>query len=139
MCRVFAERQLYYPQTMRLISVDHPRSGDTADALAAHSTGASGRVWEIRYTFIGPFGETRSNILTCKTDNDAQTGQPTIVSADMKDSSEIGAHPVDADLLASFNATAPALLAGKPDRALPRTPSDNLLSLRPDDGDDYSN
>ncbi len=62
-CRTYAELQLRYPTTLKLTTVDQFQ-----DATRLY------------YTYYGPFGESRSSLIECRSSVDPATGQPVMTS-----------------------------------------------------------
>ena len=124
-CKVFAETQLYYPNSMRVVEAEYIQTAESASVANA----VTDRVWQVVYTFVGASGESRSGSMRCKFGTDPQSGQMIITAA------ELDRQPVADDIVAKFNPTIPAVLAMKPSLVLPRALGDDLVALRPDNGE----
>lgn len=109
LCRVFAEKQLKYPQTLKLTTVDW--FGDST---------------RLYYTFIGPFGENRSSLIDCRYQIDPQTKAISFYSIKI-DKNEIRQDQVDA-----FNKAIPYLLHQKMNNIIPPPYKDDLYDLKRD-------
>lgn len=108
-CRVFVERTLKYPPTFRFVQYDLFQN--------AH---------RIYYTFMGPFGETRSNLAECTFDHDPQTGYPVLKGVNINRS------PVDQVQIDTFNKTIPLIMGFEINRIIPRPYTGNLIDLKRD-------
>lgn len=110
-CRTFAEMKLKYPQTMKLTTTDQ-----FGDALRLY------------FTYIGPFGETRSSIIECRVRPDPATGQPQLYAI------KIDRTPVSDAEVQEFNRTIPYILQHNPNRVIPPPykEKDDLYQLKRD-------
>lgn len=106
-CRTYAEMQIYYPHTMRLTSTDQYQN-----------------LTRLFYTFFGPFGEFRSNVIECAVGTDQATGQMTFTAI------TINGNPVPKESLEAFNKTIPFILQHNPNNSIPFPFSGDLYDLK---------
>lgn len=109
LCRVFAEKQLKYPQTLKLTTVDW--FGDST---------------RLYYTFVGPFGENRSSMIDCRYQIDPTTNVVSFYSIKI-DKNDMRQDQVDA-----FNKTIPYLMRHKMNNIIPPPYEDDLYELKRD-------
>lgn len=64
LCRTFVELQLKYPQTLKILSSRKFQAEE-----------------RVHYVYIGPYGERKIEIMSCKFGTDAETGQKIMVEA----------------------------------------------------------
>ncbi|MCM2344026.1 MAG: hypothetical protein NDJ24_05640 [Alphaproteobacteria bacterium] len=107
-CRTFAELRIAYPHTMKILSYEN-----------------YGGAWKIFYSFIGEYGEQRSNYIDC-----AFTVNPANGQRELKEV-KINRRPVSKEELKRFNLSIPGVLKGKPNLVIP-APLDeaDLMGLR---------
>ncbi len=104
-CKVFMERQVSYPNTVRVSQVEEFES--------------SVRIW---YAQINSFGEYRLDQIQCYYKQDPVTGSAL-------DKITINRREVDPAQVAAFNKTLPAILANPPDLIIPAPLPDSLEDL----------
>jgi hypothetical protein len=110
LCRVFAEKQLKYPQTLQLTTVDW--FGDST---------------RLYYTFIGPFGENRSSMIDCRYQIDPATKAISFYSI------KIDKNEIRQDQVEAFNKSIPFLMRHKMNNIIPPPyKDDDLYSLKRD-------
>lgn len=106
-CRVYAEMKVRYPSTLQLIAYD--------TFQGAH---------RLYYTFTGPFGENRSNMIECIFGSDPATGALILQRV------RINRQDEDQKVIESFNKTIPAILAADPDTVLPYVVDDPMRDIK---------
>lgn len=107
-CRTFAELRAGHPETMRIISYEN-----------------YGSSWKIFYSYIGEYGEQKSNFIDCTFTNDPVRGHRIMKEV------KINRIPVEKELLDRFNLSIPGVIAGKPDLVIPAPLSEtDLRGLR---------
>jgi hypothetical protein len=104
-CRVFLDRQVLYPETVRISSVE--------------SFESSVRIW---YVQINSFGEYRLEPIQCYYRADPASGS-------VLDKVTINRREVDTATVEAFNKTIPAILAYPPDLSIPDPLPDSLEDL----------
>ncbi len=109
LCRVFAEKQLKYPQTLKLTTVDW--FGDST---------------RLYYTFTGPFGENRSSLIDCRYQIDPVTRVVSFYSI------KIDKNEVRQDQVEAFNRAIPHLMKHKMNNIIPPPYKDDLYDLKRD-------
>lgn len=110
-CRTFAELQSSNPDTMKIISYEN-----------------YGAAWKIFYSFIGQYGEQRSNFIDCVFTNDAN-GQRIIREV------KINRVPLDKVIVDRFNMSIPGVIAAGPNLVIPpKLEESNLRGLRSEAG-----
>lgn len=106
-CRTFVENNIRYPTTYQITQYD--------------IYGSSLRLF---YTYVDPFGGTRSDMIECIIVPHPQNGY-------MVQEISINREPIDEERLARFNMAIPGILLGKPNLVIPRpADEDDLTALR---------
>ncbi|QQG36456.1 MAG: hypothetical protein HYS17_01295 [Micavibrio aeruginosavorus] len=107
-CRTFAELRVANPSTMRILSYEN-----------------YGEAWKIFYTFIGEYGEQRSNYIDCVFTVNPATGQRELREV------KINRVKVGKEELKRFNLSIPAVIKGKPNLVIPPPlEKSDLMGLR---------
>ncbi len=104
-CKVFLERQVSYPETIRISEVEEFET--------------SVRIW---FAQINSFGEYRLDQIQCYY-------RPDPVSGSVLDRVAFNRRDVDPDVVAAFNQTIPAILENPPNLSIPDPLPDSLEDL----------
>jgi hypothetical protein len=108
-CRTFAELQLEYPPTMKVIQAD-----------------AFDRSQRVYYTYLNEYGQQRSDVIDCRFAREFTVPDYTIERI------TVNRVPVAAEKVKKFNQSLPAIIAGHPDLVIPFPADNDLKKLKTD-------
>lgn len=107
-CRTFAELRIAYPSTMKILSYEN-----------------YGSAWKVFYSFIGEYGEQRSNYIDCAFTTNPANNQRELAEV------KINRRPVPKEELKRFNQSIPGVIKGKPNLIIPAPLEEaDLIGLR---------
>lgn len=107
-CRTFAELRVAYPHTIKILSYEN-----------------YGGAWKIFYSFIGEYGEQKSNYIDCTFTVNPANGQRELKEV------KINRRSIPKEELRRFNLSIPGVLKGKPNLVVPAPLEEtDLMGLR---------